>query len=45
LGWGNPRGESGVGRRYGMWNDKSVDGESREIESVKYKLKYNVVSH
>jgi hypothetical protein len=25
-GWGHPRGDRRVGRRYGMWNSLKVDG-------------------
>ena len=34
-GGGHPRGDRGLGRRYGMWNSRRVDGEGDKIWSVK----------
>jgi hypothetical protein len=33
-GWGHPRGEKGLGRRYGMWNSLRVDWEGSKIWSA-----------
>jgi hypothetical protein len=37
-GWGHPHEDSGVGRRYGMWNSQRVNGGNK-IWSVKSKKK------
>jgi hypothetical protein len=29
-GWGHPRVDRGLGRRYGMWNSQKVDGGNKK---------------
>jgi hypothetical protein len=36
-GWGHPTGDTGVGRRYGMWNSQRVGQEENKIWSLKKK--------
>ena len=40
-GWGHPRGDMGVGRRYEVGNSQRVDWEENKIWSVK-KIKLNL---
>ena len=37
VGWGQSRGDMGVGRKYGIWNNRRVDrgGDGDKILSVK----------
>jgi hypothetical protein len=35
VGGGHSPGDKGVGRRYGMWNNRRVDGGGDKIWSVK----------
>jgi hypothetical protein len=37
-GWGHPRGNRWVGRRYGMWNSWRVYGGENKIWSVKKEI-------